>query len=421
MTESLQATPSAPALSPAPAAVAILGAGPVGLEAALAAADAGWPFTVFEAAEGVGGTVRQWAHVRLFTPWSMVVSERMARHLRAAGQPVPEDSDHIPTGAELVSELLEPLARLPELAGRIAFGTRVLSIGREGLLKHEEIGTKERAARPFRLVLRRADGTTVTAGASLVLDCTGNYATPNATGDGGVPAPGEEELGDRIVRTMPDLVSERDAWAGKTILLVGAGYSAQAAARDLAALSSAAPGTRVIWAIRNSHPTWGEIPDDPLPERQALPDSSRQIAAGKAPGVQVELGTTVDAFKPENGQILVRLRGATEREVRVDRVVSLTGYVPDASIYRQLQVHECFANAGPMGLSAQLLGGAAENCMDAPSYGVDVLRSPEPNFFVLGIKSYGRNSQFLVRTGYDQVNEVANAYCAGQERAPGTD
>jgi hypothetical protein len=39
-----------------------------------------------------------------------------------------------------------------------------------------------------------------------------------------------------------------------------------------------------------------------------------------------------------------------------------------------------------------------------------VLRNPEPNFFLLGAKSYGRNSQFLMRTGYDQVNEVATAY-----------
>ncbi|WP_181009321.1 hypothetical protein [Streptomyces sp. SM11] len=47
--------------------VAILGAGPVGLDAALACADAGWPFTVYEAAETVAAHVRAWGHVRLFT------------------------------------------------------------------------------------------------------------------------------------------------------------------------------------------------------------------------------------------------------------------------------------------------------------------------------------------------------------------
>jgi hypothetical protein len=400
----------APLPAPAPAQVAILGAGPVGLEAALAASDAGWPFTVYESAGRVGGNLRRWGHVRLFSPWSMNVSARMARHLRSAGYRPPEGSDSYPTGAGLVDELLEPLAGLPEIAGSIAHGTRVLSVGREGLLKHEEISTQERAARPFRLVLQRPDGRMVTATASLVLDCTGTYATPNAAGDGGVPAPGEEELGDRIVRWMPDLSRERDAWAGQAILLIGAGKSAQAAARDLAEWLPSAPGTRVVWAVRRTQPDWGEVADDPLPGRQALADSAKRLASGKVPGLHVETGVTVDAFKPEGGRILVRLRGANEQEVLADRVLSLTGYVPDASLYRQLQVHECYATSAPMGLAAQLLGAAAGNCLEQPSYGVAVLRNPEPNFFVLGAKSYGRSSQFLMRAGYDQVSDVTAAY-----------
>ncbi len=395
---------------PAPSRVAILGAGPVGLDAALAVADAGWPFEVYESASQVGGHVARWGHVRLFSPWPMNVSERMDQHLRAAGHRLPDDPDRCPTGAELVDDLLAPLAALPELAGKIICGARVLSIGREGLLKHEQIGTGDRARQPFRLVLRRADGQTVTTTASLVLDCTGTYATANASGDGGVPAPGEEELGDRIVRWLPDFVRERDTWADLTILLVGAGKSAQTAARDLAALLTSAPGTRVIWVVRNPKPDWGEVADDPLPERQALADSARWLAAGHVPGLRVEAGACIDAFKPENGRVLVRLRGAAEQEMLVDRVLSLTGYVPDAMLYRQLQVHECFATAAPMGLSAQLLGDAGGNCLEQQSHGVAVLRNPEPNFFVLGAKSYGRNSQFLMRIGYQQVTDVAGAY-----------
>jgi hypothetical protein len=406
MTEPEQAAPS----FPAPARVAIIGAGPVGLDAALAAADARWPFTVFESAARVGANVTRWQHVRLFTPWSMNISERMARHLRAAGFQPPEAADHCPTGAELVDKLLAPLARLPEIAGNLVCGARVLGIGREGLLKHEEIGTPGRAARPFRIVLRYPDGRVATVGASLVLDCTGTYATPTAAGDGGVPAPGEEELGDRIVRWMPDLAREHDAWAGQTILLIGAGKSAQTAARDLAAWLPSVPGTRVVWAVRQQKPDWGEVADDPLPGRQALADSARDLAAGQVPGLQVECGVSVDAFKPAGGRILVRLRGVAAREVLVDRILSLTGYRPDAGLYRQLQVHECYATSAPMGLSAQLLGDAAGNCLEQPRGGVSVLRNPEPNFFLLGAKSYGNNSQFLMRAGYEQVSAVVSAY-----------
>ncbi len=47
--------------------IAILGAGPIGLEAALAAAERRLSYTVYEAGEEVGGHVRRWGNVRTLT------------------------------------------------------------------------------------------------------------------------------------------------------------------------------------------------------------------------------------------------------------------------------------------------------------------------------------------------------------------
>src|SRR3954469_23199953 len=80
--------------------IAIVGAGPIGLEATLAALEWGWDCTVYEAAERVGGNVRDWDHVRLFTPWDMNVSERMRHAL-----PDAPSGPALPTGAELAEEL----------------------------------------------------------------------------------------------------------------------------------------------------------------------------------------------------------------------------------------------------------------------------------------------------------------------------
>ena len=396
-----------------PQQVAILGAGPIGLDAALAVSDRGWPFTVYEAATSVGGTVREWGHVRMFTPWDMNSSPRMRAHLQAAGVPVPSGSSY-PTGAQFAEALLNQVAALPALAGRIELGTKVEGIGREGLLKHEEIATAARGQRPFRLLLSQTGGHERIAHADLVLDCTGSYSNPNFLGDGGIAAPGERAIAERITRRLPDLEAERDEWAGRTILLVGAGKSAQTAARDLAELVQEAPGTRVVWAVRNQSPNWGVVIDDPLSERQALVDDSRRLAAGEVPGLEVRTGVAVEALARGHGRIAVTLRSAADgiQDVVVDRVLSLVGYCPDASLYRQLQVHECYATAAPMQLSAALLGSAAGDCLQQSSHGVDALRNPEPNFFILGMKSYGRNSQFLLRIGYDQVGEVTTAYAA---------
>ncbi len=397
--------------------VAILGAGPTGLEAALAAVDSGRSFTVYETSSEVAGNVRAWGHVRLFTPWDLNVSPRMAAHLSAAGVDVPT-GDECPTGAELVERLLGPLAALPEVAPHLRLGARVVGVGRHGLLKHEEIATAARAVRPFRLLVQ-TDGGEEVASARVVLDCSGTYANPNTLGDGGIPAPGERTLDAEIVRTLPDFDAEPDRWCGSRVLLVGTGASAQTAARSLAALAAGDRSTEVVWAVRDPAPTWGAVDDDPLPARASLAAEAARLASGAQAEVTVRTGVAVEGLAREDGRIRVTLRSdAGDRDdVAVDRVLALTGYVGDHGLYRQLQVHECYATAAPIELSAALLGAAGGDCLDQVSHGPDVLRNPEPNFFILGMKSYGRVNQFLLRIGWDQVSDVFSLLDQPQEPA----
>ena len=49
--------------------VAVIGAGPVGLAAAAHLIQRGLPVKVYEAGSTVGANVRDWGHVRLFSPW----------------------------------------------------------------------------------------------------------------------------------------------------------------------------------------------------------------------------------------------------------------------------------------------------------------------------------------------------------------
>jgi cation diffusion facilitator CzcD-associated flavoprotein CzcO len=381
--------------------IAILGAGPIGLEAALAAAQHGHDFTVYEAAATVGGHVRSWGHVRTFTPWSMNVSPRM----RAALPDAPHN-ETLPSGDELADELLEPAAALPELAGRIRLDTRVLAIGREGLLKHEAIADPRRAARPFRLLVARPDGGEEIVRADVVIDATGTYGNPNRLGDGGIDAVNERAFEDRIDRTLPQFASHPQLWAGRTILLTGSGHSAQTAARALAAFARDAPGTRVVWAVRRAVPDWGAVDDDPLPERASLNAAAAEIAGGASEHVTLRPGCVTEALRGRDGRIVVTLRNGASDEIEVDHILALNGGVGDHRLYRQLQVHECYATSGPMNLAAALLGELGADCLAVASHGPDTLRNPEPAFFILGAKSYGRNSQFLLRTGWQQVDDV---------------
>ncbi|MEM9557051.1 MAG: NAD(P)-binding protein [Acidobacteriota bacterium] len=387
---------------------AIIGAGPTGLEAALAADQHGYDFTLYEASDDVAGHVRGWGHVRLFTPWSLDVSPRMRHMLELVGHEVPASDDVCPTGAELVERVFRPLAKLPWLERRLRLGHRVRRIGRQGLLKHEEIGTEARGERPFRLLVVDSDGHERVETADLVLDCSGN-ARPAALGDAGIPAPGERHLGDLLSHDVPSLPRDEAVYAGKSTLLVGAGHSAQTALRDLLTLATEHDGTHIAWVFRSPphHQT-----DDPLPSRERLTGAALQALEAPPPSLQVFDGHVVDAVADRGDRVDVTLRSLRDDRtsmITVDRLLALTGRVGDHRLYRELQVHECYATAGPMKLAAALLsasGGAGGDCLQVAQPGPDALRSPEPGFFILGSKSYGRRNDFLLQVGWRQVDEI---------------
>ena len=92
-----------------PRTVAILGAGPVGLAAAARVIERGMTPVVLEAGPDAAHAVRQWRHVRMFSPWEYNVDEAAGRLLAATGWNAPAP-DVYPTGGDLVDQYLEPLA-----------------------------------------------------------------------------------------------------------------------------------------------------------------------------------------------------------------------------------------------------------------------------------------------------------------------
>lgn len=396
--------------------VAIIGAGPIGLDAALTAVGAGMDVSVLEAGPSVATNVLDWGHVRLFTPWEMVVSPRMAAALRSAGRPLPEGE--APTGADLVEQVLRPLAATPSLQGRIRTGARVVSVGRAGLLKHEEIGTGARALADFRILVAGHRRREWVEEADLVLDCSGTWGNPNPLGAGGIPAPGEMSC-TTVSHRIPDVDGDA-AFRGERILVVGAGHSAMTAVRDLCRLAGENPDTHIYWAVRDPEPRLVGEANDPLPLRRTLIEGVADLVRNTAAPLELIPGVEVTSLHQSGTGTQVTLRHCRggERVVVVDRIVGLTGSVGDREIYRQLQVHECYATQGPMKLSAALLAAdAGSDCLDQVSHGAAALANPEPDFYILGSKSYGRTNTFLLRVGYDQVTDVFAARAGGDDVA----
>jgi len=391
--------------------IAILGAGPVGLEALLYAHTLGLPATVFERGR-IGEYLRRWGHVRLFSPFGMNVTP-LGRQAILADNPkhaFPDDSDCI-TGKEHRKAYLEPLANLEALRPSIRTGIEVLHVARRGCLKDDDPGDARRARQPFRLIVRDSENRQRVEDADIVLDCTGTYGRHRWLGDGGIPALGEVAAEQHLAYGLEDVLGDRRShYAGRNVLVVGTGYSAATTVCNLATLAKEYPETWVFWLARGTGTQLiKRVAGDPLRERDQLAMRANNLATRPEGNVQFANQATIETVEHLGHERGFRLSGRVAGKAATwtaDRVIANVGYTPDTDLYRELQIHECYASLGPMKLAAAIAGQRGGDCLKQTSQGADILRNPEPNFFILGAKSYGRNSHFLLRIGFEQVREV---------------
>lgn len=201
--------------------VAAIGAAPVGLAAAAHLFERGITPIVLEAGHEVASAVRQWSHVRLFSPWEYNVDKASKRLLNSVGWNSP-DPDYYPTGAELVENYLDPLATRTVLRDHIRTSSRVTGVSRVGF---DKIKTAGRSAAPFEIQYRNGGLKSVLAHA--VIDASGTWDSPNPPGANGLPAIGENRASPRIAYGMPDVLGrDRARYDGRTVAVLGAGHSA---------------------------------------------------------------------------------------------------------------------------------------------------------------------------------------------------
>ena len=311
-----------------------------------------------------------------------------------------------PPAARSFGNTLAPLAALPEIAGNLKLGAMVTAITRHGL---DKVSSSGRDKAPFVVRYTDEDGEHRLL-ARAVIDASGTWTQPNPIGIDGLAVPGEALASERIAYGIPDVVGElRGDYAGKRILVIGAGHSAINVALALMELQDEAPSTEIFWALRSNSvdKLLGGGLNDQLPERGAL-----GLAAKAA---------------MDNGRLKMLAPFAAERVTRDgDRVrvsASLAGKPFDASrrpcrgydrvsarllVPRELRIEVDPAVEAPPALSP-LIDPNFHSCGDVPPHGIAELAHPEPDFTIVGSKSYGRAPTFLMATGYEQVRSVVAA------------
>ncbi|SEP82742.1 NAD(P)-binding domain-containing protein [Arthrobacter sp. OV608] len=391
--------------------VAVIGAGPVGLAAAAHLLERGLEPLIFEAGTTAGAAIEHWRHIRLFSPWRFNTDAAAVRLLEAAGWEAPRPTA-LPYGGELIDNYLAPLAALSRIASRLQTRARVTAVAREGL---DKTHIKGRDTTPFLVRVEHADGETRDHTVAAVIDASGTWSTRNPLGSSGLPAIGEQAAGDRISAPLPDVTRrDRASFASRRVLVVGAGHSAANTLINLADLAREEPETRVLWAVRgdSASKVYGGGDLDGLPARGQLGGRVRRLVeAGK---IELHTGFGISSIKSVDSSVTI---GAVDgRTIVADVVVPCTGFRPDLDILRELRLNLDPAVEAPMELGP-LIDPEFHSCGTVPPHGAKLLAHPEKDFFIVGMKSYGRAPTFLLATGYEQVRSVAAALAGDQESA----
>jgi hypothetical protein len=374
-----------------PAKIAIVGASPIGLEAALYARYLGYEVEIFERRAALESAF--WPpDLAMFEPFGACSSSLALRALTAQDSarqfPSPEATL---TFGEWYEMYVRPLAESDLIAEFVRYESELVAIGKVEIGKADSpSGEYDRGAWDFRLLVRGSEGKERIAAADVVLDCSGrSLASP--LGHGGIPALGETAAAAQgLVRYSTPTLDE-PSLAGKSILLVGEDLSAAVAAVRLAPLA-AKSGGQLTWFTRHEK---AERPGGPFDLSTDGPWSAAQSRLLEQANLLATSGqiawqpeTWVEAVEPTGeGRLLVCTSGESESEATFDIALALGGRRPDWSFCQELQLEIC-----PMS--------------DAPRFPNGWPITTEPNFYVLGSKSFGRRWGYSHSEGLTQVRDL---------------
>lgn len=436
-----------------PATIAVIGGGPIGMEATLYGQFLGYEVTLFEQGE-VADSVRQWQHAPMWTPFQYLHS-RLGRLAIATQNPnhVFPELQCEQTGEQWLRNYLLPLAETDLIAKSLRTQHRVLSVARCHYSKQQAVPTQSRWQDGFIVVWQDADGSEQRDTFDFVLDASGTFHQQQPWGVGGSPAQGEmplriarshdPELRDALHFVAPNYAANPSHWKNSRILVLG--DSPQAA--EAATQWTRVVGDRgqLVWAVPQSFGPEGLYPisaSDPLPARTRLFNSAnalirkhrRQTLADIVPMERVGCDSNAKIQIVANTNLSTILWDGQKKCFKVtllqwfdvdwdnmpddfeepddvavmeefDHVVVAIGHRVDEGLTRELIVPRCPQTEAMDSLLEPLLAHRGDR-LDFEFTDPCWTRTPEGRFFVLGAKSFGRQPNYFHRLGLQQIRDA---------------
>ncbi|MFM7070224.1 MAG: hypothetical protein ACKO38_00315 [Planctomycetota bacterium] len=380
-----------------PARLAIIGAGPIGLEAALYARFLGYDISVFERGR-ICERLLPRRHLPTLINLGDLCSPLGIRAIMAQQEGYqPLARDYQPTVGEWLDTYLLPLAATDLLADHIHQDNEVQAVGRAGFLRGELADDPDRGDYALRVLIRDGQGNERIEEFDGLIDASGR-PVPCFLGESGIPAVGElaarRSESARWRHIPPDLaVGDREALRDQRIVIVGESLDAAMSLEAVRGLTERYPATRVWWITRR---LINDESPGPIEEPNSnFGDTFRQLireanALSHSPqGFELVDGTAIQAVqgtRDETGAAPWRLKliGKHAGTLECDYLFSNTGYRVDDRITRELHVHRCPA-------SDRIREDALDVTMNptvTPAVGIGKVIA-EPHYHILGEKRAG--------------------------------
>ncbi len=387
-----------------PATVAVIGGGPVGVEAALYARFLGYFVILFDARR-IGSQLLRWGEVPMSVPFGTATSALGLAALEAQGvsQDLP-DPDLVVSYKDYIEKYLVPIAKSDLLEECVHINSPVTSVSRAHYPKRQPVSIEERAEDEFRLLLNGRVRGEFTQLADIVLDCSGAGRIPAGIGPGGGMALGQSTLSPHFEVGPRDLGDkDRDRFAGKHTVLFGSGPAACRNAAQFTTLVGENPSTRLTWVIPRgkAHEEWLSVVATISSD---LAIESSRILSGNCPGtVHVDAWGAESLSRDENGKWQVKLLVGEEETADLEADVILVTELTDPWHFTDgLGVELCPSRRVTTSASQWL----ARQTGNELAISAESFITSEPHYYVLGRKSVGGDSRLGFQHAREQIRQV---------------
>ncbi len=389
--------------------VAIIGAGPAGVEAALYAQELGYRTLLIEKSSRVGPSLAMRKHMPLFSDWHNTCSSLGLSKLHALSKVPQATKIH---AQNYLIDYLEPLSALLTDV-EIVFDTEVVRVGRCSLYKQDLLGP-HRGDQPFRLLTRNKNGSERFYFADFIIDASGVQHRPKPIGSGGIPAKGEAALGDQIIYGFKDFTNSAATYAGKKTLIFGGTYDTAYALNSFLDFMAQQTDAQLVWMSPSRFkPPINPLLEDIFAKRVELIQRANQIATSQQANQEFIGGAQVQEVTFDGQRFAIQYvpLDRKPRTLTVDNLIVNNGFSGDDRLLGELQIHQCYASGAPMALAAAMLPATQENRCVPRALGRDTMTNPEPNCFIIGAKSFNRTPGFAQLVGLGQIVRTFQVIC----------